>query len=175
MNTNNSTATRATSSDALTVMKLLVHNQHFVGTAGVSAGNRDQGFRPAVFDTDKGSVHLSKFADGRLQNERSARAWLFSILRRENARRYSKGKAMEVNDDSTLDTIPDSHSQPDQKLLLRDVCALLPDSYRSVLILQAQDGYSCREIAELLELSPNAVMVRLSRARALIKVAFQSR
>ena len=111
----------------------------------------------------------------RLQNERSARAWLFSILRRENARRHSKVKAMEINDGSTMDAIQDSYPQPDQKLLLRDVCALLPESYRSVLILQAQDGYSCREIAALLELSPNAVMVRLSRARALVKAAFQSR
>ena len=111
----------------------------------------------------------------RLQNERSARAWLFSILRRENARRYSKGQAMEVNDDSTLDTIQDCQPQPDQKLMLRDVCALLPESYRSILILQARDGYSCREIAELLDLSPNAVMVRLSRARALIKTACQPR
>lgn len=111
----------------------------------------------------------------RLQNEQSARAWLFSILHRENARRHSNTKAMEVNGDTTLDTIQDVSPQPDQKVLMRDVFTLLPESYRSVLILQAQGGYSCREIAELLELSPNAVMVRLSRARALIKAAFQSK
>ncbi len=111
----------------------------------------------------------------RLQNEHSARAWLFSILRRENARRHSDTKAMEVHDDDTLHKIQDSYPQPDQKLLLRDVCALLPETYRSVLVLQARDGYSCLEIAELLELSPNAVMVRLCRARALIRAALQSK
>lgn len=65
MNTNKSTATRTTSTDDLTVMKLLAHNQRFAGTAGVSAENRAQGFRPAFFDIDKGSVHLSRFSDGR--------------------------------------------------------------------------------------------------------------
>ncbi len=66
MKTNNSTTTRASSTADLTVIKLLAHNQRFAGTSGVSAGNREQGFRPAFFDTDKGNIHLSKFADGRL-------------------------------------------------------------------------------------------------------------
>ena len=65
MNTNKSAALRASTTTDFTVVKLLAHNQRFAGTAGVSAGNREQGFRPAFFDTDKGSVHLSRFADGR--------------------------------------------------------------------------------------------------------------
>ena len=65
MNTNNSTAPSSSTTADLTVVTLLAHNQRFAGTAGVSAGNREQGFRPAFFDTDKGSVHLSRFADGR--------------------------------------------------------------------------------------------------------------
>jgi len=65
MNTNTSTATRSMSTDDLSVVRILAHNQRFAGTAGVSAGNRAQGFRPAFFDSDKGSVHLSRFADGR--------------------------------------------------------------------------------------------------------------
>ncbi len=65
MNTNKSTAPSSSTTAELTVVTLLAHNRRFAGTAGVSAGNREQGFRPAFFDTDKGSVHLSRFADGR--------------------------------------------------------------------------------------------------------------
>ncbi len=35
------------------------------GTAGSSAGNRSQGFRPGFIDTDTGIVYDAQFADGR--------------------------------------------------------------------------------------------------------------
>ena len=35
------------------------------GTAGSSAGNRSQGFRPGFIDTDTGIVYNALFADGR--------------------------------------------------------------------------------------------------------------
>jgi len=49
----------------ITPTTLARENVHYLGTAGRSAGNRRQGFRPAFLDSDTGLVHPSRFADGR--------------------------------------------------------------------------------------------------------------
>jgi hypothetical protein len=49
----------------LTTQTLKRQNQAFVGTGGVSAGNRSSGFRPAFHDLASGRTALARFADGR--------------------------------------------------------------------------------------------------------------
>lgn len=44
---------------------LLIETAAHRGTGGVSAENRDLGFRPAFQDTCTGATYLSAFADGR--------------------------------------------------------------------------------------------------------------
>ncbi|MEL6257464.1 MAG: sigma-70 family RNA polymerase sigma factor [Pseudomonadota bacterium] len=68
--------------------------------------------------------------------------------------------------------------EPDQILsdrqseaALRDVIATLPDSYRAPLIMKDLDGFTVKEIAEVLELTESAVKVRLHRARLMLKGA----
>lgn len=51
---------------ALDHAELVAQNRRFHGTGGRSEENRDQGFRPAFLDTLDGTIHLSRFADGRL-------------------------------------------------------------------------------------------------------------
>jgi len=41
-------------------------NRQFRGTGGVSQKNRSSGFSPAFQDTKTGSIHLSRFANGRV-------------------------------------------------------------------------------------------------------------
>lgn len=45
----------------------------------------------------------------------------------------------------------------------------LPEKYRSVVTLHYLEGYSLREIAQLLHLGPSAVSMRLFRARDLLR------
>jgi RNA polymerase sigma-70 factor, ECF subfamily len=53
----------------------------------------------------------------------------------------------------------------DVRRLVRESIARLPDSYREVLMLRDIEELSTEEVASLLELTPNAVKVRLHRAR----------
>lgn len=46
--------------------RLAQENKAYRGSAGVSAGNRDQGFIPAFKDGNDNQVELSRFRDGRI-------------------------------------------------------------------------------------------------------------
>jgi hypothetical protein len=49
----------------LSMRYLLLESAAHRGTGGVSAGNREFGFRPAFLDTLTGATYLATFADGR--------------------------------------------------------------------------------------------------------------
>jgi hypothetical protein len=49
----------------LTTKVLHQQNLAFQGTGGVSYGNRGQGFAPAFFDAETGTIYLARYADGR--------------------------------------------------------------------------------------------------------------
>ena len=52
---------------------------------------------------------------------------------------------------------------------IQNAIDLLNEEYRTVLILFAVEGFSCKEIGEILEIPIGTVMSRLSRARTLVK------
>lgn len=106
-----------------------------------------------------------KSLDG-LKDEDSAKAWLITTLRRENARRFER-KRLELAD-VDMETVPDRHDAYDtstEAFVLRRALAKLPADYREPLILQIIAGYETSEIATLLNTTPNAITMRLFRAR----------
>jgi RNA polymerase sigma-70 factor (ECF subfamily) len=62
-----------------------------------------------------------------------------------------------------------SIEQAETKALVRQLIAQLPDSYRTVLLLRDIEGLDTEETAKLLETTPNAVKVRLHRARQALR------
>jgi RNA polymerase sigma-70 factor (ECF subfamily) len=56
-----------------------------------------------------------------------------------------------------------------QQLLIRRAFEALPQDQRSVLHLAIVDGFTCKEIAELLSLPMGTVMSRLSRGRVSLR------
>lgn len=71
---------------------------------------------------------------------------------------------------------PDWESSPEIRLerqelqeLVRDAIDQLPVSYRSVILLRDIEGLSGKETAKMLDLSVNAVKVRLHRARLALR------
>ena len=112
-----------------------------------------------------------------LQDDKAAKSWLITILRRENARRFER-KQFDLVD---LDDFPQSnpnalHSEQEmENEWLRRQIARLPEEYQEPLLLQVIGGFTGDEIAELLGLNKNTVMTRLFRARNQIKEALEQK
>jgi RNA polymerase sigma-70 factor, ECF subfamily len=110
-----------------------------------------------------------------LNDEKAAKSWLITILRRENARRFERKQfdLVDVDDMALSDDGPGHEIQLEHRELHK-LMANLNQEYREPLILQIMFGYSGDEIAEQLELNKNTVMTRLFRARNQIKEALES-
>ena len=74
------------------------------------------------------------------------------------------------------------HATPEQGLaraqlnhLLEQLVDQLPDSHRSVFVLREVQQLSTSEVADLLELTPDNVKQRLSRAKAMLRQALEQR
>ncbi|MGF1695963.1 sigma-70 family RNA polymerase sigma factor [Vibrio kyushuensis] len=109
-----------------------------------------------------------------LQDEKAAKSWLITILRRENARRFERKQFDLVDiDDYGNDAVvsDDSHHQSEwlQKLIMK-----LDVEYREPLFLQVVGGFSGEEIGSILDLNKNTVMTRLFRARNQLKEMMDS-
>ncbi|AWL12401.1 RNA polymerase sigma factor SigX [Saliniradius amylolyticus] len=104
-----------------------------------------------------------------LKDEKAAKSWLITILRRENARRFER-KQLETVDMATV-PLPDdtSHETNLETQQLRFHITQLAPEYREPLMLQVLMGYSGDEIAQQLGLNKNTVMTRLFRARNQLK------
>ncbi len=101
-----------------------------------------------------------------LQDTEKAKSWLFTILRREHARKF-KRKVIPIAEEREPDTAAGrpTHDSSTEAFVLRQALEVLPPEYREPLILQVIGGYSMEEIAEQLSLSKGAIMSRLFRAR----------
>ncbi|MBI1874496.1 MAG: sigma-70 family RNA polymerase sigma factor [Acidobacteria bacterium] len=127
-------------------------------------------------------VFLSAWRDlQKLRNPGSFLPWLRQITRnrahhvlrgRMRARRWM----MQLPDDRQVEAIVDGRAGVAERLLaneereiLREALAALPDETREVLTLYYREGQSVAQVAELLDLSEDAVKKRLSRARATLR------
>ena len=102
-----------------------------------------------------------------LRDDASAKQWLLTIVRRENAR-YFERKRLETVD---IDNLTASQAallavEEDREFDdMRQAIYELDDEYREPLVLQVLMGYSTNEIAELMGMKQGAVLTRLHRAR----------
>ncbi|MFT5235224.1 MAG: RNA polymerase sigma-70 factor (ECF subfamily) [Shewanella sp.] len=106
-----------------------------------------------------------------LKDDKAAKAWLITILRRENARRFERKQFnySDVEQDSLEDHISSSSEEQAEQHLIRRQIGKLELEYREPLLLQIIGGFSGEEIAGILELNRNTVMTRLFRARNQLK------
>jgi len=109
---------------------------------------------------------------GKLQNSKAAKGWLYTILRRENARRFERFQPVRS------DVVPDeigaerkAYDTSTEAFVLRRAVRDLPAEYCEPLILQVIHGYSQQEIAERLGLTCAGVGTRLFRARQKLRTS----
>jgi RNA polymerase sigma-70 factor (ECF subfamily) len=109
-----------------------------------------------------------------LKDEKAAKSWLITILRRENARRFERKQfdLVDIDDVSVADDLLSNEIEIEHRELRR-VMASLNEEYREPLMLQIIFGYTGDEIAEQLDLNKNTVMTRLFRARNQVKEALE--
>ncbi len=108
-----------------------------------------------------------------LKDEKAAKSWLITILRRENARRFERKRfeMSEYEEASITDTQSVTTEQNLENHWLREKIAQLPQEYSEPLLLQVLGGFSGEDIAGILKLNKNTVMTRLFRARNQLKAA----
>jgi RNA polymerase sigma-70 factor, ECF subfamily len=101
-----------------------------------------------------------------LRDERAAKAWLLTVLRREHARLYARTRP-ELAEPGEVESI--ALDQISAAVEMRDALAKLPAGYREPLLLQVLFGLGAGEIAEHMAISEAAVLTRLSRARQTLR------
>ena len=111
-----------------------------------------------------------------LKDPKAVKSWLFTIYRRENARRFEKVRPETTPiDDINIDLfahIDDSFAKT-EVIALRKSLKDLPAEYLEPLLLQVLGGYSCDEIGEVLNIKSGAVMTRLFRARKKLRALLE--
>ena len=112
--------------------------------------------------------HFDRFQPGT-----NCKAWLFRIMlncwttRNQQIRQEAIQFFPEQYAENTaLERRPPTRFSAEE---IQNSIDLLNEDYRTVLILFAVEGFSCKEIAEILGIPIGTVMSRLSRARASVK------
>ncbi len=109
-----------------------------------------------------------------LQDEKAAKSWLITILRRENARRFERKQLELVDIDDYGNDAKVNDDPHHQQEWLQAQIMKLDVEYREPLFLQVVGGFSGEEIGDILELNKNTVMTRLFRARNQLKEMLDS-
>jgi RNA polymerase sigma-70 factor (ECF subfamily) len=107
-----------------------------------------------------------------LHDEKAAKSWFLTIIRREYARSFERKRLPTVDlDDLVASEEPALAGGEDPDLAeLRLAIYKLPLEYREPLILQVLMGFTTAEIGRQLGLSTAAVLTRLFRARRQLRV-----
>lgn len=103
-----------------------------------------------------------------VRDEKAAKGWLLTILHHEYARLFEK-KRIEISDDDLNDLVVAAETDVLGELEMRDALWKLPEGFREPLLLQVLGGFSCAEIAAMVNLSEINVMQRLTRARQALR------
>ena len=102
-----------------------------------------------------------------VRDRAAVKSWLFSIVKNEFHRSATQDARHAGVDLDGLE-FADERASP-FGMEMRDALMALPVSYAEPLALQVLGGFTCAEIAAMLETTEGAVMTRLTRARQALK------
>ena len=101
----------------------------------------------------------------------SFEGWAKRIMINNSLQKYrTQVRFLEVvNDNVAEDEVPDIDDEDVSLEYLMQIIQELPDRYRMVFNLYVLDGYSHKEIAEMLEITTGTTKSNLARARMILK------
>ena len=115
------------------------------------------------------------------QQGTNLRAWLFRIMTNTHIGNYRKSQRRPeylTDDVDALGGSPQGSRSAEAEALeliaddaVAAALAALPATFRDVLCYAAIDGYSCREIAEIMQTPMGTVLSRLPRGRTMMRAA----
>lgn len=106
-------------------------------------------------------------ASPRFSDDEHERAWLVRVTVNRCRDLARRGKYREHASLDEIAEIPETENG-ETGLVLRSV-SMLPEKYKTAIVLHYLEGFSVDEIAEMLGASASAVKMRLSRGRELLK------
>ena len=97
------------------------------------------------------------------------KAWLITVASNicKNMRRF-KTMHKQLNIDELYD-----YYETHEDAAILEALMLLPDKYKTVLLLYHVEDYKVNEIAKILTISPSAVKMRLQKGRKLLKEKYR--
>ena len=107
---------------------------------------------------------------GQFKNKGSFEGWLKRIVINTALQRYRKQRVFNIVNEEQLEQEDVLVDEDDVSLqFLLKIVQELPDRYRLVFNLYALDGYSHKEIANMLEINEGTSKSNLARARMILK------
>ncbi|MFC5047606.1 RNA polymerase sigma factor [Aquimarina hainanensis] len=107
---------------------------------------------------------------GQFKNKGSFEGWLKRITINIALQQYRKQKVLEIVNEEQIEDIEIEIDEEEISLdYLLEIIQELPDRYRLVFNLYVLDGYSHKEIAEMLHISTGTSKSNLARARYILK------
>ena len=103
-------------------------------------------------------------------HEGNLKSWLFKIMHnlwRDEVRHNVRAGLKLVGEATPIEQIASSDN-PERQMLLQEVQGMinqLPEAQRTVLLLNAVEGFTYQETAEILKVPVGTIMSRLARAR----------
>ena len=136
-------------------------------------------------------LNVFKYLEG-FRYETKFRNWLYRVatsacLKKKRRSKYAPDRELSLDeflpaDESAASTdLPRWASQPLEQVLdgelagvIRQALLDLPEKYRLVVVLRDVEGFTTQESAEILNLTPTNIKVRLHRARLFLREALKS-
>jgi len=110
----------------------------------------------------------------KLRKPESFYAWLMGIAGRVLKEQF-RAEERRQKESAAAETLAAEERKPGPETPLEEAIAVLPESYRQVILLRYYEGHSCQEIATRLEMPLGTVTKTLSRAYGLLRQELKAR
>jgi len=101
-------------------------------------------------------------------------SWLLGIAGRV-AKEQFRDLSRRQKDLRVTEAVMPDHADTREEYSLDEAVAVLPETYRQIILMRYYEGLSCREVAERLEMPLGSVTKTLSRAYAMLRQELQAR